>query len=264
MAPHPDWLELCRRVLTGVRKAFDTCSDRGVETGRGEGGDTALVIDRAAEDVVFAELEELGLPLTAISEERGRVEIAGGGAAHVVIDPVDGSLNAKRGLPFACVSIAVASGPTMGEVAFGYVGEIEGPGEWWARRGEGAFHGDDPLEPLEAGPLEVLGVETARPEAVAAAGAALGEFEAKRIRALGSVAATLGLVADGRLDAMLSLRPVRSVDAAAGQLIVREAGGAVAFPEAGNDAAPLALDMRSRVFAARDEDTLERLLAGFP
>jgi myo-inositol-1(or 4)-monophosphatase len=152
----------------------------------------------------------------------------------------------------------------MGDVEFGYVGEIEGPGEWWARLGEGAFDGEEPLARLEPGPLEVLGIETARPEAVAAAATALGEFEAKRLRALGSVAATLGLVADGRIDAMLSLRPVRSVDAAAGQLIVREAGGAVAFPEAGGLAAPLSLDMRSRVLAARDGELLERLQARFP
>ena len=261
-----DWLALSRRALVGVRtelSRYPTSADRGAETGRGEGGDIALVIDRAAEDVIFAELEALGLPLTAISEERGRVELAGGGPVHVVIDPVDGSLNAKRALPFACVSIAVASGPSMDEVEFGYVGELEGPGEWWARAGQGAYLGDSKLDPLEAGPLEVLALETARPEAIAAAAPAIGKLEAKRIRALGSVAATLGLVADGRIDAMLSLRPVRSVDAAAGQLIVREAGGAVSFPEAGDGAAPLSLDMRSRVLAARDHDLLQRLRAGF-
>jgi myo-inositol-1(or 4)-monophosphatase len=151
----------------------------------------------------------------------------------------------------------------MGDVVFGYVGELEGPGEWWARAGGGAFLGDRQLTALTQGPLEVLGLETARPEAIAAAAAAIGELEAKRVRGLGSVAATLGLVADGRLDAMLSLRPVRSVDAAAGQLIVREAGGAVAFPEAGDGAAPLSLDMRARVLAARDTGLLERLRDGF-
>jgi myo-inositol-1(or 4)-monophosphatase len=261
-----DWLALSRRALEGVRAAlarYPTTADRGAETGRGEGGDMTLVIDRAAEDAIFAELDALGHPLTAISEERGQVALAGGGSAHVVIDPVDGSLNAKRGLPFACISLAVASGPTMGEVVFGYVGELEGPGEWWARAGGGAFLGDRRLDRLTPGPLEVLGLETARPQAIAAAAADIGKLEAKRVRGLGSVAATLGLVADGRLDAMLSLRPVRSVDAAAGQLIVREAGGVVAFPEAGDGAAPLSLDMRSRVLAARDTSLLDRLRDGF-
>src|SRR3954468_11399848 len=237
-----DWLAISRVAPEGVRAElarYPTTADRGAETGRGEGGDMTLVIDRAAEDAIFAQLEALGLPLTAISEERGQVALAGGGPVHVVIDPVDGSLNAKRGLPFACVSIAVASGPTMGEVAFGYVGELEGPGEWWALAGGGAHLGDQPLDRLRPGPLEVLGLETARPEAIAAAAPAIGELEAKRVRGFGSVAATLGLVADGRLDAMLSLRAVRSVDAAAGQLIVTEAGGVVAFPEAGDGAAPL-------------------------
>src|SRR3954467_11665233 len=190
MPPDPDWLALCRRAMAGVRSAFAKTADRSVETGRGEGGDMALVIDRAAEDVVFAELEALELPLTAISEERGEVALSGGGPVHVVIDPVDGSLNAKRGLPFACVSIAVASGPEMADVTFGYVGEIEGPGEGWAEAGAGAFTGDERLPALEPRPLEILGIETARPEAVAAAAVALGDFEAKRIRALGSVAAT--------------------------------------------------------------------------
>ena len=257
MAPDPDWLALCRRALTGVRSAFADHPDRGRETGRGEGGDMTLVIDRAAEDAIFAELESLGVPLTAISEERGEVALAGGGPTHVVIDPVDGSLNAKRGIPFACVSIAVASGPAMADVTFGYVGEIEGSGEWWARAGEGAFRGDERLEPLEPGPLEILGLETARPEAIAGAASVLGELEAKRIRALGSVAATLGLVADGRVDAMLSLREVRSVDVAAAQLVVSEAGGVVT----GMDS--LSLDDRERVFAARDPELLERLRAAF-
>src|SRR3954468_4930090 len=104
-----DWLALCRRALAGARSALElypTTAARSEGTGRGEGGDVALVIDRAAEDAIFAELESLGAPLTVISEERGTVGLAGGGPVHVVVDPIDGSLNAKRGLPFACVSIA--------------------------------------------------------------------------------------------------------------------------------------------------------------
>ena len=58
---------------------------------------------------------------------------------------------------------------------------------------------------------------------------------------------------------MLSLRPVRSVDAAAAQLLVTEAGGSVSFPAADD----LSLEMRSRVFAARDPDLLERLQSTF-
>ena len=261
-----DWLALCRRATDGVRRVLErypTAAERGIGTGRGEGGDTALVIDRAAEDAVFEELEALELPLTAVSEERGEVALAGGGPTHVVVDPIDGSLNAKRGLPFASVSLAVADGPHMGRVTFGFVACLEPSLEWWAVRGSGAHVAGSRLPPLEPGPLELLGLETAEPGLVANAASVLGALEARRLRALGSVAVTLCLVAEGRLDAMVSLRPVRSVDAAAGQLIVREAGGAVAFPEAG-ESAPLALAMRSRVLAARDARLLERVEKSFP
>ena len=263
-ASEADWLAVCRRALAGVRAAlarYPTTAARAVETGRGEGGDEALVIDRAAEDAVIAELEALDLPLTVVSEERGQLELAGGGPVHVVVDPIDGSLNAKRGLPFASLSIAVADGPTMADVCFGYVAGLAG-GEWWAQRGRGTVRDGSPLPPLEPGPLEVLGLETARPALVARAAPAIGGLEARRLRVFGSVALSLCLVADGSLDAMTSLRDVRSVDAAAGALIVAEAGGAVAFP-GGGDSPSLGLDMRSRVLAARDTGLLERLSAAF-
>jgi myo-inositol-1(or 4)-monophosphatase len=73
------------------------------------------------------------------------------------------------------------------------------------------------------------------------------------------VAASMCQVAAGRLDAMVTLREVRSVDVAAAQLIVKEAGGTVSFP--GGDA--LDLDMRSRALAARDPEMLARLLKTF-
>jgi myo-inositol-1(or 4)-monophosphatase len=267
-----DWLAFCRSAAGSARdavQAYASTAERGVETGRGEGGDTAYVIDRAAEDAIFAHIEELDESLVAISEERGEVQIAGGGEVRIVIDPVDGSLNAKRGLPFACVSIAVASGPRMSDVEVGCIAELDPrissgdeprPGrDWWALKGEGAFRDGEPLPRLQPGPLEVLGLETARPELVAAAAPAIERVEARRIRALGSVAMTLCLVAAGQLDGMLSLRPIRSVDAAAAQLLVKEAGGAVAFPAADD----LSLAMRSPVLAARDETLLEHLRETF-
>jgi myo-inositol-1(or 4)-monophosphatase len=272
-----DWLGFCRRAAGAARDAvhaYATTAERAVETGRGEGGDTAYVIDRAAEDAVFGEIEALDVPLVAISEERGEVVVDGtagneGDPVRVIIDPVDGSLNAKRGLPFACVSIAIASGSRMDDVEIGWVAELDPRlsaedeprrgRDWWAVKGEGAFRDGEPLAPLRPGPLEVLGLETARPGLVAAAASSIAAVEARRLRVLGSVALTLCLVAAGQLDAMLSLRPIRSVDAAAAQLLVTETGGAVTFP----DADELSLEMRSPVYAARDEALLERLITTF-
>jgi myo-inositol-1(or 4)-monophosphatase len=260
--PDADWLGFCRHAAKAARDAvagFETTAERAVPTGRGEGGDTSLVIDRAAEEVIVAEFETVGLPVTIVTEERGEFELAGGGPVRVVVDPIDGSLNAKRGLPSACVSIAVASGPRMEDVEVAYVAELDRPREWWARRGEGAWVDGRALPPLEPGPLEVLGLETAHPDLVASATDAIVAVEARRLRVLGAVAVSLCMVAAGRLDAMVSLREVRSVDAAAGQLLVREAGGAIAFPEG------IALDLktRSHVVAARDAELLARLVEVF-
>ena len=259
-----DWLALCRRAGEAAAVAlgrYPTRAERAEPTGRGEGGDMALAIDRAAEDAVFAELEALGQPLTVISEERGEIALAGGGPVHVVVDPVDGSLNAKRGLPFYCVSIAVAAGPSMGDVEVAYVLDLGTGEEWWAGRGRGAHRNGDRLAQLEPGRLEILAVESAHPGAIAAAADALAATGADRLRALGSIALSLCSVAAGRCDAMVSLRPARSVDAAAAQLVLREAGGAVAFPDAGPDAlaTPLSLDMRSRVVGATSPAALDDL-----
>jgi myo-inositol-1(or 4)-monophosphatase len=260
--PDADWLGLSRRAAHAAREAvggLTSTAERSVQVGEGEGGDTTLAVDRAAEDAVFAALSSFGVPLVVVSEERGEVSLngghEGGGSVRVVVDPVDGSMNAKRGLPFACVSLAVACGSRMRDVQVGFVAELDPPRDWWAVRGEGAFLDGRRLAPLEPGPLEVLGLETARPALVAGAADAIAKLDARRLRVLGSVAAAMCLVAAGRLDAMVTLREVRSVDVAAAQLIVDEAGGAVALP--GGDA--LDLSLRTRAAAARDQAMLERL-----
>ena len=262
-----DWLALCRRTAGAVRVALERYplyADRALTTGLGVGGDTALVIDRVAEEAVFGQLEALDLGMVAVSEERGEVEIGGGGPLHVVIDPLDGSRNAKRGVPIYALSIAVAGGETMRDVDFAYVHDFGQGEDWWAHRGRGAFLEGEPLPALDGGTgLEMLGLETIHPGLVRRSAEALAATGAARMRALGSIALSLCYVAAGRFDGMLTLDASRSVDTAAGQLIVREAGGRVAFPEAAGDPleASLRLDMRSRVVAAATPEVLELLLS---
>src|SRR3954470_22604353 len=266
-----DWLAFSRRAAEASRAAlerFPLTTQRAERLGRGEGGDMTLAIDGAVEDAVFTELDSLGVGLCVVSEERGLVEIAGGGPARVVIDPIDGSLNAKRQLPFYSLSIAVADGDDMASVDFGYVANFPTGEEWWAKRGEGAYLDGERLEPAEEDtPLEILGVESAHPWLVAAGSDAIAETRAHRLRMIGAIALSLCFVASARFDGMLCLRPSRSVDAAAGQLIVREAGGAISFPDAGGDdplGAGLGLEMRSRVFAGATQEILDGLLGASP
>ena len=272
-AAGPDWLGAARAAadeLKAILAAAPTTAERARETGtRGEGGDRTLEIDAAAEAAVFRQLERLhrdGACFTAVSEERGTVDFgARDGAPLVVIDPIDGSKNAKRGLPHHALSIAVADGPTMADVVFGYVHDFGPREEWVARRGEGALLNGKPLDPAAPerrvrGKLEILGFESADPRWVRLSADALAEV-AHRVRALGTIAVSLCQVAAARFDGMVTLRGCRAVDVAAGQLIVREAGGLVAFTAFADPlAAPLDLVPHSPVIAARTPESLRELV----
>jgi len=254
-----DWPAICRRIVAAQRQVLaeaTSSAERTVYEGVGEGGDRTLVIDRRCEDVVFAELERLaadGASFVAVSEERGEVAFGDGGADRVVIDPIDGSLNARRTLPSFAVSIAVASGPSMADVELGFVHDFGAGEEFLARRGAGAELNGKPIRVAPEGErLEVVGIESAEPEwSLPALEVLAGKVY--RLRVVGAIAISAAYVGAGRFDAMLSLRSCRSVDAAAAQLVVREAGGAVAFGDGGLSAAPLDLEARYPIAAASGE-----------
>lgn len=257
-----DWTGICRKIVAGMESVFErypTFADRNVHVGRGAGGDNTLVIDEAAEDAVFAALEhaaaEHAVAFSVVSEERGSVQIGSGDGVRVIVDPIDGSLNAKRvGMAYS-LSLAVATGETMNDVIYGFVHDFGSGEQWTARLGEGAWLGDRRLDPGEAGNgLEVVGLESTKPAFLTPELLAAFDGRVARLRSIGSIALTLCQVAAARFDGMLSLRPCRSVDAAAGQLIVREAGGHVIFGDADRPlAAPLDLAPYKLVVAARDE-----------
>jgi myo-inositol-1(or 4)-monophosphatase len=217
----------------------------------GEGGDETTAIDQAAEDAAVARLEARGGDFVLVSEELGERVFGAGGERRVVVDPIDGSVNAKRGIPFFSFSLAVAEGPTMGDVTFGYVYDFGTGEEWTAERGGGAFVNGRPIgevRPKER--IEILSFEGTTTSIIADRLDHVLEL-ADRVRVMGSLALSLCHLADGRVDAVCSLKPARSVDIAAAQLLVRECGLAIdLFEDPPFEAAPLDLEMRSRLVAA--------------
>src|SRR5215216_3612960 len=255
--PTPEeWLEACRRAVEVQRRIF--AEHRGIAArtqyeGVGEGGDRTLVIDHLCEDAIFAELERLhrdGHEFTAVAEERGSVSFGDGTSElRVIIDPIDGSLNARRTIPLHSVSIAVASGETMAYVDFAYVYEF-GAGEEFVATHDRATLDGRALQVPEGDGLEVIALEATKPERVLKA-AELLRGRAYRIRVPGSIAVALCYVAAGRYDGMITTRNSRSVDAAAGQLVARAAGAALEFAGGGLEDATLDLTARYDVAAAR-------------
>jgi myo-inositol-1(or 4)-monophosphatase len=259
------WLDVCRNAVGDIKAVLaelPTRVEREPVLQTGEGGDETTAIDAAAETAVVHRLEQLDEDFTLVSEELGERTFGSGVPWRVVLDPIDGSLNAKRDIPFFSLSVAVADGPTMGDVAWGYVYDFGTGEEWTAERGGGAFLNSARLGAVRPkDTIEILSFEgTTTAEVAERAAQMVGS--AHRLRIMGSLALSLCHLAAGRVDAVCSLKPARSVDIAAAQLLVRECGLAIdLFEDPPFEAAPLDLIGRSRIVAAGTTDLCRTLEA---
>ncbi len=252
-----DWLEKCRAAVEDAKVVFasmDTRAERARPVGQGKGGDTTIALDEAAETAVLKHFAGPGIKI--VSEEIG---IVGEGAITVVVDPIDGSQNAERGIPYYALSVAVADGDTIDDVFFGYVYDFGASEEWVATKGEGVLLNGKPLVDGPQTEIQFLSIEATR---AAVIHEHLGRFVplTDRIRVMGAQAITLCHMASGRTDALACLKASRTVDMAAAQLVVREQGYAILAvdgPEFGS--IPLDLEARSRLVAAATPELCETL-----
>ena len=245
------WLELCRAAVADVKvvlAGMPTRDERERSIGRGMGGDITAAIDEAAERAVLAHLDREGIRI--VSEEIG---IKGDGAVTVLVDPIDGSQNAERAIPYFALSVAVAEGGTMDDVVFGFVYDFGSGEEWTAERGGGAFLNGEPLTGRPKDEIEFLSIEATRASLVLEHLATLAPVT-DRIRIMGAQAITFCHLAAGRTDGVVVLKPSRTVDFAAAQLLVRERGFAIhAIDGPPLGTIPLDLGAPSRICAAGSE-----------
>jgi myo-inositol-1(or 4)-monophosphatase len=242
------WLEFCRAAVADVKAVLarmPSREERERVVGRGKGGDETGALDEAAEAATLRHFEREDVRI--VSEEIG---FRGDGRYTVVVDPIDGSQNAERGIPYFCLSIAVADGGTVDDVFFGFVHDFGADEEWYALRGGGAFLDGAPLTGAPKDEIEILSLEATKATLVQESLVALAPLT-DRVRVMGAQALSYCHLAAGRTDAVVCLKPSRPVDFAAAQLVVRERGLAIELPDAGLFAqAPLDLQARSRVVAA--------------
>ena len=202
---------------------------------RGAGGDITMHIDIVAEKAIIDILESANVDLLLISEEIGEKyigskEIAVKNQHKLIVDPIDGSNNAVRGVPFSSVSIALAIGNRVSDIEKAVVIDLTTKDLYWAERGKGAF--------LNGNRISVS--DRDRQELIFEVDYKFSDFindftknirlirKAYRIRTMGSCALSLCHVAKGSMDAYINFKDIiRLVDAAAGILIVEEAGGKV-------------------------------------
>lgn len=179
--------------------------------------------DRETEDIVVEGLRK-SFPVDGVlGEERGRRP---GTSDYLwVIDPIDGTANFVRGIPFWCVSVGLLKGdePVAGFIVNPVVGEF-----YAAAKGHGATLNGKPIRASDTADIKEarvgLGFSYRRPVAAhVAAIEALLNHECEYSR-LGSGALGMALTADGRLDGYWEAH-INIWDVAAGLCIVKEAGG---------------------------------------
>lgn len=257
-------VERLHRIGLAVQRAVRDAAQsprRADVIAQGADGTPTEELDRVAEAEVLRMLARLGVDWNVVSEEAGRVER--GGARTLVVDPVDGTSNAVRHVPYSTVSLALGV-DDLASVDVGVVHDLVRGTTYWAERGRGAFRDGRRISvrPWKGGGEFVLlnlgGF--ASPRAVALAGGV------RRVRALGCASLEMTLVAEGAADAYVfenaeAPRNLRATDIAAAYRIVLEAGGHVADARGRPvERFPLGVTERTTVAAWGDAALAPRIL----
>ncbi len=235
-----DWLEILVQCKDNVRKRIvpflKTVKNQQPNLGIGAGGDPIKQVDMAAENAIVEILEARELDFTLISEESGFKKFGEhSGESYVTIDPIDGTTNVFRGIPFYATSIAISPQPTLRTIHSALVTDLFHNTTYTARKGEGAWRDGKPIVPSRNTLLMegVIGLDlnSYRIKPLAHRLSRLIE-QTKHIRHFGANALELCYVADGTTDAFIDIRgKLRTTDMAAAWLIINEAGGRITSPQ---------------------------------
>jgi myo-inositol-1(or 4)-monophosphatase len=225
------WLEVFKSIGKKMREGLsDILSREGgkVPLGKGAGGDKTFPVDRWAEDIIIAALEKVqkqGESFMLISEELG-IRKFGDGRKVVLADPIDGSNNAKTGIPFFSTSIALLNGDRLADLSVAYVINLAVGDEFWAVRGQGAFKNGVRIRTSATEGITIVAYEASSPKSDLPRIMPLMQ-QAKRTRCFGSTALDLSYLASGALSVFATATASRAFDYAAGMLILEEADGVI-------------------------------------
>lgn len=260
------WLSVFQKIGRQMCKGMDEFLSREggtVALGKGAGGDRTFPVDKWAEDIVVAALDEVhggGESFTLISEEAGVREF-GDGKKIVLVDPIDGSNNAKNGVPFYATSIALLSGDRLSDLAVGYVMNLANGDEFWAIRGRGAYKNGSRIRTPATDSITIAAYEASNPEADLPRILPLLR-SAKRTRCFGSTALDLAYLASGAISVFATATASRAFDYAAGMLVLEEADGVITDIEGLRlDHIIAGLERTAPLLASKNDATHVRALA---
>jgi myo-inositol-1(or 4)-monophosphatase len=262
-----DWMEILQECSQKMRRAslrVYGSPKAAVGFGVGAGGDTSKRIDLAAEKALIDCLGKHEISCTLVSEEAGTKKIGFGPSEYyVTTDPVDGTTNAVRGLPFSANVIAVSREPWLRDVETAIVTDIFHNVTYTAQKNGGAFRNEERIKPSETSEIEdaLIGVDLNTFKIEELVTKLEGLFKrGKHFRHFGANALDICYVADGSTDAFIDIRgKLRVTDMAASYLILREAGGIMVSPEGEELNAPLAPTQRLSFIAAANRRIYETI-----
>lgn len=218
--------EASRQVYENVKDLAGTL-EAAEDHGRGAGGDISRKIDIVAEKTVLDYLKKVNFECIVLGEECGRVELSQNPKGFVIMDAIDGSANAVRGIPFFCCSLAFATQNKLSSITDGVVTDLSNGDMYWATKGNGAFLNEKKIQVHKQKPVyKIVGINVsgATPELVKKIQPI---FEnSNHSRHLGANALELAFFARGLIDIYIDLRDkIRVTDMAAGYIIAKEADG---------------------------------------
>jgi myo-inositol-1(or 4)-monophosphatase len=242
MRSQTDWLEIlfsCKEnVKERISPHFKTLGEPQPDLGTGAGGDPIKPVDLAAEKAIVEVLQQHGVSFTLISEESGVKEFGDKPAQYyVTVDPIDGTNNLVRRIPFYATSIAVSAKPALSTVCAALVADLARDTVYTALEGKGAHRDGQKISSSKLASLDEamigLDLNSYRAKEIAPKLTALIQ-KTKHIRHFGANALELCYVADGTTEAFIDIRgKLRTTDMAAASLIVKEAGGTLTTPTGG-------------------------------
>ncbi|TLX75419.1 MAG: fructose 1,6-bisphosphatase [Thaumarchaeota archaeon] len=218
--------EASLRVYNNVKHLAGTEESAG-DCGRGAGGDISRTIDIVAEKTVLDYLKEIKFDCIVLGEECGRVELSKNPKGFIIMDAIDGSTNAVRGIPFFCCSLAFATDNKLSSITDSIVMDLSNGEMYHATKGKGAFLNGKKIHVNEKNHfyfvvgLDMSGISQEMLQRLSPIISA-----SNHIRHFGAVALELAIFARGLVDVFVDLRDkLRITDIAAGYLIALEAGG---------------------------------------
>lgn len=220
--------EASKKVFENVGGLAGT-NDAAGDYGRGAGGDISRKIDIIAEKTVLDYLKEISFDCVVLGEECGRVELSSNPKGFVIMDAIDGSANAVRGVPFFCCSLAFATEDRISSITDGVVTDLTSGDMYWASKGKGSYLNESKIKVQEGEPIyRIVGINLsgATPEQVKRLQPVLRSHN--HTRHFGANALEMALFARGLMDIFIDFREkIRVQDMAAGYLLIKEAGGLI-------------------------------------